>query len=54
MTTYRFKFTKGDEIKFICHLDIVQAFQRAIKRADLPIAYSNGFNLISRFPLQAR
>ncbi|HCT63769.1 MAG TPA: Fe-S oxidoreductase [Lachnospiraceae bacterium] len=44
MTTYRFKFTKGDEIKFIGHLDIVQAFQRAIKRADLPIAYSNGFN----------
>ena len=44
MMTYRFKFSKGEEIKFIGHLDIVQAFQRAIKRADLPIAYSNGFN----------
>lgn len=42
--TYRFKFSKGEEIKFIGHLDIVTAFQRAIKRADLPIAYSNGFN----------
>ncbi|MDD3569758.1 MAG: TIGR03936 family radical SAM-associated protein [Lachnospiraceae bacterium] len=44
MMTYRFKFSKGEEIKFIGHLDIVQAFQRSIKRADLPIAYSNGFN----------
>lgn len=44
MMTYRFKFSKGEEIKFIGHLDMVQAFQRAIKRADLPIAYSNGFN----------
>ncbi|MGE4214626.1 MAG: TIGR03936 family radical SAM-associated protein [Anaerotignaceae bacterium] len=44
MMTYRFKFSKGEEIKFIGHLDIVQAFQRALKRADLPIAYSNGFN----------
>lgn len=44
MMTYRFKFSKGEEIKFIGHLDIVQAFQRSLKRADLPIAYSNGFN----------
>ena len=41
---YRFKFTKGEEIKFIGHLDFMVAFQRAIKRADIPIAYSNGFN----------
>lgn len=44
LMTYRFKFSKGEEIKFIGHLDIVQAFQRALKRADLPIAYSNGYN----------
>lgn len=41
---YRFKFTKGEEIKFIGHLDFMVAFQRAIKRADIPVAYSNGFN----------
>lgn len=41
---YRFKFTKGEEIKFIGHLDFMVAFQRACKRADIPIAYSNGFN----------
>ena len=41
---YRFKFDKGHEIKFIGHLDVLVAFQRSLKRADVPIAYSNGFN----------
>ena len=41
---YRVKFTKGEEIKFIGHLDILKLFQRAIKRAGLPIDYSKGFN----------
>ncbi|MCQ4725389.1 TIGR03936 family radical SAM-associated protein [Anaerotignum faecicola] len=42
--TYRFKFSKGEGVKFIGHLDVLKAFQRALKRADLPIAYSQGFN----------
>lgn len=41
---YRVKFSKGEEMKFIGHLDVMRLFQRAIKRADLPIAYSKGFN----------
>ena len=41
---YRFKFEKFGTIKFIGHLDVVIVFQRALKRADIPIAYSNGFN----------
>ena len=41
---YRFRFNKGEEVKFIGHLDVMIAFQRALKRADIPIAYSNGFN----------
>ena len=41
---YRFKLYKGDEIKFIGHLDLLVAFQRVLKRADMPIAYSQGFN----------
>ena len=41
---YRVKFTKGEEGKFIGHLDIMRLFQRAIKRAKLPVAYSQGFN----------
>lgn len=38
------KFEKGDSLRFISHLDLQRAFHRAIKRADIPIAYSQGFN----------
>lgn len=31
-------------MKFIGHLDLLKLFQRAIKRANLPISYSKGFN----------
>lgn len=41
---YRIKFTKGEEVKFIGHLDVMRLFQRAIKRAKLPVAFSQGFN----------
>ena len=44
MRTYRFKYTKGEELKLLGYLDMMVAFQRAIKRAKLPIAFSNGFN----------
>lgn len=40
----RFKFEKGEEIKFISHLDIMRLYQRAARRAGLPVAYSKGFN----------
>lgn len=40
----RIKYTKGEEVKYISHRDLMRAFQRAIRRADLPIAYSQGFN----------
>lgn len=43
-TAYRFKFSKGEGVRFIGHLDVMKVFQRALKRADLPIAYSQGFN----------
>ncbi|MEE8637478.1 MAG: TIGR03936 family radical SAM-associated protein [Candidatus Margulisiibacteriota bacterium] len=38
------KYTKGEEVKFISHRDLMRVFQRAIRRADIPIAYSQGFN----------
>ncbi len=37
-------YKKGEEVKFISHRDLMRAFQRAIRRADLPISYSQGFN----------
>lgn len=41
---YRIKFTKTDNMIFIGHLDLLKFFQRTIKRAKLPVAYSLGFN----------
>lgn len=40
----KIKYKKGEEVKFISHLDLMRAFQRAIRRAGIPIAYSQGFN----------
>ncbi|MCL2565820.1 MAG: TIGR03936 family radical SAM-associated protein [Defluviitaleaceae bacterium] len=41
---YRLKFTKSGNVRFIGHLDLMSLFNMAIKRADVPIAYSEGFN----------
>ena len=38
------KFTKNNGAKFISHLDTVRTLHRAFRRAELPIAYSKGFN----------
>lgn len=38
------KYSKGDSLRFISHLDIQRLFQRALRRAKLPLAYSQGFN----------
>ena len=44
MKRIRVKYTKGEEIKFISHRDLMRLFQRAVRRAEIPIAYSQGFN----------
>lgn len=41
---YRLQFTKRDKMRYIGHLDLLKYFQRAIKRANVPIAFSMGFN----------
>lgn len=38
------KFSKGENVKYISHLDVLRLFQRAVLRAELPIAYSQGYN----------
>jgi len=40
----RYKFIKGEEVKYISHLDLINVFTRAFRRAGIPIAYSHGFN----------
>ena len=36
-------FCKKGRLKYISHLDIVRLFQRAIRRASLPVVLSQGF-----------
>ena len=38
------RFTKGAPVRFVSHLDVQRLFQRAFRRAKLPLAYSQGFN----------
>ena len=49
MARYVIKFSKGYGIKFISHLDLMRTFQRAMRRANLPISYSMGFNPHAEF-----
>jgi len=44
MTKFRTEITKGEEIRYISHLDYASLMERAIRRAKLPAAYSEGFN----------
>jgi radical SAM family uncharacterized protein/radical SAM-linked protein len=37
-------FAKGPEVRWISHLDLAKAFDRAARRAGLPVAHSHGFN----------
>ncbi len=37
-------FSKKGRMKYISHLDLLRLFQRAARRADMPLAYSKGFN----------
>jgi len=41
---YRLKFSKTGRLRFIGHLDLLNLFHRALKRAGLPVSYSLGFN----------
>lgn len=47
----RIKITKDEEIRFISHLEYVRTIERAIRRAKLPVAYSEGFNPHMKFSL---
>ena len=40
----RIKFRKNGVMKFIGHLDIMRYFQKAIRRAEIPIAFTSGYS----------
>ncbi len=40
----RIKFSKQGPVKFVGHLDTMRYFQKAIRRAGLPVAFSGGYS----------
>ncbi|MGN0521802.1 MAG: TIGR03936 family radical SAM-associated protein [Eubacterium sp.] len=44
MREVRLRFAKEGTAKYISHLDINRAMSRALKRADIPLWYTEGFN----------
>jgi len=51
MKQLRIRFCRGEEIKFISHLDIMRLWQRVFLRAGIPLAYSEGFTPHPRISL---
>jgi radical SAM-linked protein len=49
----RIGFAKGEPLKYISHLDLARTWERAFRRAGLPVAYSQGFNPRPRFQIAA-
>lgn len=44
MKKLRLALNKGEKLRFLSHLDYAQAVERMIRRADIRMAYSEGFN----------
>lgn len=40
----RVKYKKGEEVKYVGHLDTMRTFTRCLKRTNIPVEYSKGFN----------
>ena len=53
MQRLRIRFCRGEAVRFISHLDLTRLWQRALNRAGLPLAYSEGFNPHPRISLAA-
>lgn len=49
----RITFSRGDAAKYCSHLDLMRLWERAIRRAGLPVAYSEGFTPHPRIALAA-
>ncbi|MBQ6998834.1 MAG: DUF2344 domain-containing protein [Clostridia bacterium] len=44
MSKYRIKYERSDDAKFISHLDLMRTMNRALRRAEAPLQYTQGFN----------
>jgi radical SAM-linked protein len=53
MQRLRITFSRGEELKYITHLDLMRLWQRVLRRADIPLVYSQGFSPHPRISLGA-
>ena len=53
MPRLRIRFGRGEKVKFISHLDIMRLWERALRRAQISLAYSEGFSPHPRISLAA-
>jgi radical SAM-linked protein len=49
----RVRFSRGEELKYISHLDLMRLWERALRRARIPLAYSEGFSPHPRLSIAA-
>jgi len=47
----RIMFGKQGGLRFISHLDLIKVWERSLRRADLPVLYTKGFNARPRIQL---
>lgn len=50
---YRLTFSKHGRVKYVAHLDTVIVWTRALRRAGIPLAYSQGFNPQAKIQMAA-
>lgn len=53
MQRLRLEFSRGEEVKYTSHLDLMRFWERALRRAGIPLAYSEGFTPHPRISLAA-
>jgi radical SAM-linked protein len=47
----RLRFSRGEQLKYISHLDLMRLWERTLRRACIPMAYSEGFSPHPRISL---
>ncbi|MBI3953766.1 MAG: DUF2344 domain-containing protein [Chloroflexi bacterium] len=53
MQRVRLRFLRGEELKYLGHLDLTRLWERALRRAGVPLAYSAGYTPHARLSLAA-
>jgi radical SAM-linked protein len=53
MQRLRINFSRAEEVKYISHLDLMRLWERALRRAAIPMAYSQGFSPHPKISLAA-